>query len=208
MSPNAPGPCTAVEVALRPEELVAGWRPEYRRLVLLLPAPPRLQQRLAVRLTLRGLGVAATVTGRVVSAAAAGRVHRIELVPDDARVRAVEKLVSVACGENVDYQPRAPRFLASLPAVVHGALGPTFMTTMSVSERGCSLAWTGPVPAVGAPLDLRLGAGGRTVSVRSVVAWTSQAARSVTVGLRFEPGTSPAWRSIFGDVERSGALPA
>lgn len=208
MSPTALGTCTAVEVALRPEELVAAWRPEYRRLVLLLPNPPRLQQRLAVRLTVAGLGVAATITGRVVSAAAAGNAHRTELVPDDARVRAVEKLVSVACGETVDYQPRAPRYLATLPAVVHGALGPVFMTTVSVSERGCSLAWTGPVPAVGAPLEIRLGAGSRTVSVRSVVAWTSQAARSVTVGVRFDAGTNATWRSIFGDVERSGALPA
>ncbi len=198
-----------IDVPLEPHELVAAWRPDARRLQLAMPAAPRLQQRLAARLTLRGPGVAATITGRVVSASRHGSVHRIEFAPDDARVAAVERLVAVARGEPVRYEPRAPRFLATMPVVVYGAGGPTFMTTFSVSENGCGVAWSGPapVPQVGAPIDVRLGAGNKAAAFRSVVCWT-RSGRSATVGVRFVAGAKVAWTMLLGDVKRSGAPPA
>ncbi len=209
--PSPPPQGVAVtEVPLRPEELVAAWRPESRRLLLPMAAPPKLQQRLAARLTLAGSGMAATITGRVVSASRDGAVHRVELAPDDARVAALERLVAVARGERVRYQRRAPRFLATMPVVVYGAAGPTFMTTISVSENGCGVAWSGPVPMpqVGAPIEVRLGVGSRAAAFRSVVCWTAQAGRSATVGMRFVAGATGAWSLLLGDVKRSGAPPA
>jgi hypothetical protein len=204
-----PVPSTgAIEIPLRPDELVAAWRPDSRRLLLPMRESIRLQQRIAVRITVLGLGVAATINGRVVSASRHENLHRIELVPDEIHMLAVERLVSIARGEAVRYQARAPRFLAIMPAVVNGPRGPTYMTTFSVSEKGCGLAWSGPVPPVGARMDVRLGAGSRATSFRSVVCWTAQSGRTATVGMRFEAGPASAWVALLGDVKRSGAPPA
>lgn len=205
MPPSPHAGVVAVDIPLRPDELLAAWRPDSRRLVLPTHEPLRLQQRVAARIAVVGLGVAATITGRVVSSSPFGRHYRIELVPDDTRVRAVEKLLAVARGEPVDYKTRIPRYLAAMPAVVSGAGGPTYMTTFSVSEKGCGLAWSGPVPAVGAPMDVRLGAGSRAVSFRSVVCWTAQSGRTATVGVRFLAGATGVWATMITDVMRSGA---
>lgn len=206
MPPTAHAGVVAVEIPLSPDEVVASWRPESRRLLLPVREPPRLQQRMAARITAVGLGVAATVTGRVVSVSRQGGLHRVELAPDEARMRAVERLVAVARGEAVGYRARAPRFLATLPAVVQGAAGPTYMTTFSVSENGCGISWSGPAPAVGVPIDVRLGVGIKAVSFRSVVCWTAQAGRTATVGVRFVAGARNAWTAMVGEVKLSGAL--
>jgi hypothetical protein len=199
-----------VGVPLTPDELVAAWRPEARRLRLRIEVAAKLQQRLAARLTVLGPGVATTITGRVVSASRQGTLHDVELVPDDARVAALEWLVAVARGAPVRYLKRAPRFLAAMPVVVYGPGGPAFMTTISVSENGCGVAWSGPVPlpAVGAPIDVRLGAGTQSAAFRSVVCWTAQAGRSTTVGVRFVAGAKRVWSLMLGDLKRAGAPPA
>jgi PilZ domain-containing protein len=130
-------------------------------------------------------------------------------VPDQMRLRALERLVAVARGQPVAYQPRLPRFLATIPAVVHGPAGPIYMTTFSVSENGCGLVWSGPVAAVtGAQLDLRLGAGSRAVVFRGVVCWTARSGTADTVGVRFVAGAKHAWTMMLGEAERSGAPPA
>jgi hypothetical protein len=204
-SPPPPGGVVTVDVPLRPDELVGAWRPDSRRLMLPAREPLRLQQRVAARITAVGRGAAATITGRVVSASRHGDVYRIEVVPDEARLRAVERLLSIARGAAVEYQPRAPRFLAAMPAVVYGAGGPTYMTTFSVSERGCGLSWSGPVPEVGVGVDVRLGAGNRAAAFQSVVCWTARSGRTATVGVRFLAGAKNAWAMMLGDVKRSGA---
>lgn len=194
-----------LEVPLRPDELIAAWRPDSRRLMLAGQEPLRLQQRVAARITVVGRGVAATITGRVVSASRDVDRYRLELVPDEFRLRAVERLLSIARGEAVRYQTRAPRFLATMPAVVYGPRGPTYMTTFSVSEKGCGLAWSGPVPSIGFPMDVRLGAGSLAASFRSIVCWTAQAGRAATVGVRFVAGAMSTWTVMLTDVKRSGA---
>ncbi len=206
--PPLPG-VTVVDVPLRPDELVAAWRPDSRRLQLGMATPAKLQQRLTVRLSLLGPGAAATITGRVVSASRNGALHRIELVPDDTRLAAVERLLAIARGERIRYQPRAPRLLATIPAIVYGPAGPTFMTTFSVSENGCGLTWSGPVgvPQVGVVLDVRLGAGSRAAAFHSVVCWTAPG-RTSTVGMKFVAGAKVAWSMMLADLKRSGAPPA
>ena len=205
MPPTPASGVFPVDIRLRPDELIGAWRPDTRRLLLNTREPLRLQQRVAARITAVGLGVAATITGRVASASRHGDLHRIELVPDEMRLRAVERLLSVARGEAVAYQTRAPRFLASMPAVVYGPGGPTYMTTFSVSERGCGLAWTGPVPAVGLLMDVRIGAGNGAATFRTVVCWTAQSGRTATVGVRFVAGAMTAWASLLTDARLSGA---
>jgi hypothetical protein len=184
---------------------VAAWRPDTRRLQLVTTEPLRLEQRVAARITAIGSGVSATITGRVVSTSRHGTQHRVELLPDEMRMRAMERLLAAARGERVAYDTRAPRFLATMPAVVYGPAGPTYMTTFSVSEAGCGLAWSGPLPAVGLPMDVRLGAGNRVAIFRSVVCWTQSSGRSANVGVRFVAGAKTAWTTMLTDVRSSGA---
>ena len=205
MTPTPSAGLVSLDVPLRPDELAAAWRPESRRLVFAAKAPLRLQQKVAARITAVGLGVAATITGRVVSAGPHGDRFRIELAPDETRLRAVERLLEIARGSAVRYQPRIPRFLATLPAFVSGPRQPTYMNTFSVSENGCGLVWSGPVPAVGVGMDVRLGAGNRAASFRSVVCWTAQSGRSATVGLRFVSAPQRAWSTMLAEVRGSGA---
>ncbi len=194
-----------VDVPLRPDELAQAWRRDARRLLLQTREPLRVQQRVAARLTAVGVGAAATVTGRVVSVSRTGAVHRIELAPDETRVPAVERLLAVARGDVVECEPRMPRFLATIPAVVHGPAGPTYMTTFSVSENGCGLAWSGPVPQVGADVDIRLGAGKGAASFRGAVCWTTHTGRAALVGVRFLSGARHAWAIALVELERAGA---
>ncbi len=207
MPPPLPG-VVPIEVPLHPRDLLRAWQPESRRLLLPAPGPLRVQQRVAARISAIGRGAAATITGRVASASRLGEHYRIELVPDDTRLRALERLLAIGRGEAVAYPPRAPRFLATMPAIVYGAVGPTYMTTFSVSENGCGLAWTGPVPDVGLPVHVRLGAGSRAAAFRSVVCWTAQAGRTPTVGMRFLAGPQNAWAMMLAEVRSSGAPPA
>lgn len=207
MSPPQP-PVAHLALSLRPDELVAAWRPDVGRLWLPTRVPLRAQQRVVATIALAGAGAAATISGRVVSATRAAGGDRFELAPDDVRVKAVERLVALARGEVVEWAPRIPRYLATVPAVVQGPIAPTYMTTFSVSANGCGLAWTGPVPAVGAPVDVRLGAGSAAARFRSVVCWTAQSGRAAMVGVRFVAGAQAAWATTIAELERSGAPPA
>ena len=195
----------ALELRMQPEELLAAWRPGVGRLLATTRAPVRREQRLVVRLVLAGTDVAVTLAGRVASATLRDGEVRFELVPDETRVRALERLVEIARGAAVTYPPRSPRCLAAMPAVVGGPAGATYMNTFSVSEQGCGLTWSGPVPPVGAPMEVRLGAGKQVASVRGVVCWTARSGRASTVGVRFVAGHTAAWATMFQDLRRAGA---
>lgn len=194
-----------VDVLLRPDELASSWRRDARRLLIHTREPLRVQQRVAARVTAVGVGAAATITGRVVSASRTGSGHRIELAPDETRVAAVERLVALARGDVVEHAPRIPRLLATLPAVVRGPAGPTYMTTFSVSEKGCGLAWSGPLPEVDAAVEVRLGAGPGAASFRGVVCWKAHTGRAAMVGVRFLSGAERAWAITLAALERAGA---
>ena len=209
MSPSLHEGVVSIDLALRPDELVGAWRTDSRRLVLQTREPLRVRPRVAARITAIGRGVAATITGRVASVSRHDDVHRIEVVPDEIRLRALECLLAVARGEAVEHQPRIPRLLATIPAVVQGPAGSNYMTTFSVSENGCGLAWSGPVPAaIGSRLGIRLGAGSQAITVHGVVCWTARSGSTATVGVRFEAGARSAWASMLTQARRSGAPPA
>ena len=198
----------AVDVPLRPDEMIAAWRPDSRRLALAVREPIQSKQRVAAHIRAVGLGVAATITGRVVSARRDRDGFRIELAPDDTRLRALERLVAIAAGKSVAYQLRSPRLLAALPAVVYDHRGPTYMTTFAVSDNGCGLAWSGPIPTIGVPMEIKLGAGSRVASFCGEVCWTEPAGRAPTVGVRFAAGERNAWERILAELKHSGAPPA
>jgi hypothetical protein len=199
-----------VDVALRPHELVAAWRPDSRRVLLPLRDPVVRNQRVQARIGLTGLRAGATITGRVVSVLRQPGVYLVELAPDDTRVEALQHLVAVASGAPVDYsQARAPRLLAEVPAVVYGLQGPTYMKTFAVSRGGCGLAWSGPVPAVGTPMEIRLGAGRDVAKFCAEVRWAAAPrGRSPAVGVLFAAGERDAWARMLDGLKRAGAPPA
>ncbi len=209
MPPPPSASVLSLDVRLHHDELLAAWRADSRRLVIETRSAVPVRQRVAARITLVGRSAAATITGRVTSASRHEKTHRIELAPDEMRQRALERLLAIARGEAYEYRTRIPRLLATIPAVVLGPAGPIYMTTFSVSQDGCGLTWSGSEPAtVGSKVDVRLGAGTRAVTFRSVVCWTARAGSTNTVGLRFIAGAKDGWSTLLAEAQLSGAPPA
>jgi hypothetical protein len=86
---------------------------------------------------------------------------------------------------------KALRFPLQCGAVVHGAEGPAFYSTVDVSVLGCRLAAARRLP-VGERLFLRLTEphSGRDLGVGGTVVWASQDAPG-HVGVRFDEGGQP-----------------
>ncbi|HYG66257.1 MAG TPA: PilZ domain-containing protein, partial [Anaeromyxobacteraceae bacterium] len=121
-------------------------------------------------------------------------------------------LAMAARGEPVAFRDRAPRFAAERRLVlVHHATS-VDARTLNVSEGGTAVRWTGPLPAVGDLVSIRLGEGLFFPRVaRAVVCWT-QPGGSVdrSVGLRVIPEgrAARAWRGFVAEIARSGAAAA
>jgi hypothetical protein len=199
-----------LDLALRPYELLAAWRPDARRLGIVVNGPVQLGQRVQARVSVLGLGVAATILGRAVRADAAPLGAEIQIEPDELRLRALERLVEIAAGARVVYRNRAPRYLAEVPVLVYRDRHATRMRTFAVSEGGCGLAWAGPapMPSVGTPLEVHLGAGAEVASFCGEVCWTAPSGRAPTLGLRFAAGDHITWARMLDQIQQSGAPPA
>lgn len=193
-------------VVLEPPEMLGAWRAETARLLLPTIAAPPVRQKAAVRIQLAGRPVAATVVGTVVSAHGDGRLHRIELAPDADSLGAVRLLLAAARGEPVPFLKRSMRYLVRLPVVVAAGGSDLYMTTYCISEGGCGLKWSGPLPSVGQELGIRLATGARVEGVRGTVCWLNPSGPSANAGVRLELGsTAGAWGRMFAEVARSGA---
>jgi hypothetical protein len=196
-----------VERTLEPREVVAGWRPAARTLSLSVREPVRNRQRVQARISLVGLDVSATVTGRARAVRHHSAGAELELELDPFHERVLDWLVEVARGARVDFQRRAPRYEARVPAVVYPDALATFMTTVTVSEQGCALAWTGPMPDLGAPVELRLGSGRGSARFCAEVRWTAFWRGAPGVGLRFAGGDHAAWTRLLDALRRRGDAP-
>jgi hypothetical protein len=82
------------------------------------------------------------------------------------------------------------------------------MTTFAVSENGCGLAWSGPMPDLGDPLEIRLGAGSQAASFCGEVCWAEPSGRAPTVGIQFAAGDRARWGRMLAELKRAGAPPA
>lgn len=197
------------DVTMSSSELVGAWRPSTHRLYVEVSGqPPRLREQVAARIRLADRTLVATVVGSVVSLHRHGPLHRVEVSPSDAGMRAVTMLLSAAGGAPVQYHQRAPRYLARLPVVVAtDGGGEMLMTPFSISERGCGISWSGPPPAIGKTLRLRLGPRARQTDVWAVVRWAGRAGQGVKagVGLLQDAPPPPAWSELFDSTARSGA---
>lgn len=208
--PSPPSPGAAhFDVPLRPSALLAAWHPTNRLLVV--PVPERIPAAIRwiqLRISLVGLGAAATVTGRVAGTLIAPDASLVRVEPDAARLRALERLVAVAAaGAPVSYGAREPRVLVTVPAVVLTGAGPTYMCTVDVSANGCGLAWSGPAPAPGAQAAIRLGAGRAVAAVSCEVRWVQAVGRGSIVGMQVTGGDRDGWGRMHASLQRSGAPP-
>ena len=125
-------------------------------------------------------------------------------------MRAIRMLNAAARGEPIRFLERAPRYLVKLPVFVEWQGERLVTTTISISEDGCSLRWSGRAPTTGQRLNLRIGSGSLAHDIRGVVCWTEGRGGGGKVGLRIFAlnGARQAWRNILGEAVRTGATVA
>lgn len=198
-----------VAVRLESREWLLAWREDTSRLVLELPVAPAANEPVAVRVQLSDRAASATVEGVVVGLERIGPVCRVEVAPEEESLPAVRMLGAAARGEPVRLLERPPRYRVRLPVVVYWSGGRFPTSTLSISEGGCALRWSGPAPTAGQTLNLSLVVGARAYGLRGVVCWnaSSSGGRGRRAGLRLlaRSGAPAAWRQLLADAARSGA---
>ena len=197
----------AFDVRLQSSEWLGAWKPDGGRVTVVVSSAPRLNDKVAVRIQLAKPSVRATVVGTVASFHRQDKHLRVELVLEPESLDAARMLAAAAQGQPVTFRPRAPRFLAKLPVLTSRGGTSFYLTTLSVSQSGCSVRWSGTLPTMGEAVNLRF-RGSRAVDMRGVVRWRN--ADSSTVGLRFVDriAGADAWRGLLEEVKKSGAPPA
>lgn len=201
----------SVFVNLEGERFLGGWRPETG--VLFLPAlsESRVGEVVAVRVGIYGQAIRATLFGKVALVRRVGRPALppgVELSLDKASLPAAGFLAAAARGEPVSFRERSPRYAVErrLP-VVHGK-DQLETTTLNVSEGGCALRWSGPLPLVGDLVTFRMTDGLFAPTARGVVCWNQPGgAVERSVGLRVigEGRAGKAWRALVVEAIKGGA---
>lgn len=193
-----------IAVRLRPSDWLASAQAEGRRLLVSAPAGTRAGQPVALQVELAGHAARATVFGTASKVRPSPEGAHLEIATAPESLSAVGLLSAAARGQPVPFRERAPRWRASLPAIVDGAV---FMVATSVSETGCALRWSGTPPREGQAVRLRLGAGPSAVDLLGVVRWVRTSGQGTSAGLRLSApgGQGRAWQALVGQVARSGA---
>lgn len=201
-APAAPAAPEAVEsIPVEARVLVAGWRAAEGRLVVPALAPVGRGRRVA--LLVSGAGRASlTVTGLVAAVSPAGGAYSVEVVVDPERHALVGRVQDFLHGRAEMPKVRAPRYRLALPAAVCSRTGYVYMTTSSVSQGGCGLAWSGPAPRPGSGLHIRLGGGPRAAAFRAMVCWVQDGKGGLRVGVRFLAGEEAKLAALLGEAQR------
>jgi hypothetical protein len=201
----------SVALNLEPGQFLAGWRPEAGTLFLPALSEARVGDDVAVRIGIYGQTIRATVLGSVGLVRRVGRPSLppgVELSLDKGSLPAAQFLATAARGEKVTFRERAPRYVLerTLRLFRDGLEVPS--TTLNISEGGCAVGWSGPLPMVGEVLNLKLGSTFLAPSARAVVCWNSLGG-DVTraAGLRILAGgrAAKAWKDVAVAAARSGA---
>jgi PilZ domain len=195
-------------VRMKPSEWLDAWRPERSRLLLPTPTAPRLHGRVAARVQLSGQPACATVFGTAVSVQRHADQFRAEIAVDAESLRAVKILTAAARGERIRFLERPLRYVVKLPVIVPWNGGQVYTSTVSISEGGCALRWSGTPPGTGSRLVLRMGAKGRSLDFSGVVCWSDPG--SSVAGVRvFATGMMrDVWKGLLTEAARAGAAAA
>ena len=201
----------SVALNLEAGQYLAGWRPDASALFLPALSDSRVGDEVAVRIGIFGQSIRATVFGSIGLVRRMGRPSLppgVELSLDKMSVPAARFLAAAAKGEKLTFRERAPRYVIGRRLIVSRDGSELQAQTLNVSEDGCALLWTGPLPMVGELVGLKLGDGFFAASGRAVVCWNAiGGAVPRAVGVRIEPGgrASKAWRAIAAEAARAGA---
>jgi hypothetical protein len=202
----------AATVEPAPGEYLDGWDPEASKLFVPALSDARAGALAAVRIAIRGTGIAATVTGTVVAVRRAGSralAPGVFLALQGDGAAAARYLARVARGRPVDFNEREPRYAFECRiTITHPAAGRFESTTVNVSESGCCVRWDGPHPAVGETVRLRSGLAVLGPVLDATVCWFGgPGALADSAGLRLHPTgrAGRLWRSLVEEAVRSGA---
>jgi len=195
-------------------QYLAGYRPEAGNLFLPTLSESRVGERVAVRVGIHGQTIRATLFGKISHVRRVGRPTLppgVELHLDEHSVAAAGFLAMAARGEPVTFKERLPRWSHEAKLAVEHAGTAVEAVTINVSEGGCAVRWTGPLPLVGDLVAIRLGEGLFAPTARAIVCWNQPGgAVDRSVGLRLVSGGrgARAWRSLVTKVSKSGARAA
>jgi hypothetical protein len=204
----------SVALNLEAAQYLAGWRPEASTLFLPALSDGRVGDEVAVRVGIFGRTIRATVFGTIALVRRMGRPSLppgVELALDRMSLPAAQFLALAARGENVTFRERAPRYVLERTVFLARDGVEIEATTMNVSEGGCAVLWTGPLPMVGEVLGFKTGPGFFAASGRAVVCWNALGgATPRAVGLRVDPEGRAArtWRALCADAAKAGARTA
>jgi hypothetical protein len=200
-------------VALWPEEYLEAWDRANSRLFIAALAQLPLESKVAARITIRGTGIGATVSGVVVAARRIGGPGVTPGVFVGISSRGMGPslyLERVARGLPVDFNERDPRYAVQWRVSLRCAGMELEATTLNVSDAGCLVTWPGPPLEVGEPVVLRPRLlFGPTLS--AAVCWESGrdgAPRSAGLRLTAEGRAARRWRTAVQRAVLRGALPA
>ncbi len=204
----------SVALNLEAAQFLAGWRPGAGTLFLPALSEGRVHDEVAVRIGIFGHPIRATLSGTISLVRRVGRPSLppgIDLMLDRVSLPAASFLALAARGEQVTFRERAPRYVVEKRLLVMREGTGCEITTLNLSEGGCAVTWSGPLPMVGEVISLKLGDGFFASSTRAVVCWNAvDGPLQRCAGLRIvtEGRSARAWRNIVADAARSGAITA
>lgn len=200
----------SVALELGAREFLAAWHPERGTLFLAALSEGRVGDDVAVRIGVARHPLRTTIFGRITAVRRLGRPTLppgIEMAVDLGSLPAVRLLTLAARGESVSFRERAPRFLHARAIALRRGRDEQPSVTHDVSEGGCGCTWTGPLPAIGEVVEVRVGEGLFASTLRSVVCWTSPGAPAgaPALGLRIlgHGRAARGWRSVVSEASRS-----
>lgn len=201
----------SVALNLDPAQFLAGWRPDEGVLFVPTMSDGRVGDEVAVRIGIFGQTIRATVFGSISLVRRVGRPTLppgAELTLDRVSLPAAQFLALASRGERVVFRERAPRYVVERPLIVVRDATPIETKTINVSEGGCALAWSGPLPMVGEVVSIKLGVGLFTASARAVICWNNIARpleRSTGARLIARGRALRAWKNLIVEVANKGA---
>lgn len=204
----------SVSVNLDAAQYLAGYRPEASTLFLPTLSESRVGEDVAVRVGIYGHSIRATLFGKV---SLVRRVGRPALPPGaeillDKHSRAAASFLAMAArGEPVTFQERLPRFAVERPLPVEHGGAWREVTTINVSEGGCSVRWPGPLPLVGDVVSVRIGDGLFAKTALAIICWNHPGGpveRSAGLKIVSEGRSARAWRALVQKIQKSGARAA
>lgn len=193
----------AEEISIEAEQLPLSWRAAGGHLVLTVKKPIRMGRRASIKVSGPG-SVMAPLSGAVTDVQPVGNEFSVEIQVDEEQRAALKRILkSLLTGQDAP-RARASRYRLTLPAVVSTQDHNTYMTTFSLSRGGCGLVWSGAPPPLGSALQVRLGSGKASVSLRARVCWVDEHAGRHKAGVQFAAGQEAALMALI-DVANTHA---